>query len=178
MDQPVPEPGPPPEMAFPAATPATPPILPRPTHLQRITEIRSQQRARARRSFLLGLAVGQILVVAVDLLVPLLWKLKLVRPMESGRLPLLVTLGVAAGIALVASLLILLLAVSGIAGLFTKGSLLRGLKRTGRALGAIGLTAAVLLGTAVLLIPRAQWSSAPGEIRSMIQEGWRQIRGR
>jgi hypothetical protein len=170
----------PPREEEPAPAPAPPRAdeRPRETAMDRRRQLEAKRRSRTRRGFLVGLLVGQALVLAVNLGVPQLAKLApdRMRFESTMQLPLLVLLGVTAGIAFIAALIVLLLVVTGVVGLFTRGSIVRGMVRAGKAVVAIVLTTAVVGGTAFMMIPREHWRGVPAEAKRLGEKGWEQVR--
>ncbi|MBI2930133.1 MAG: hypothetical protein HYY16_00655 [Planctomycetes bacterium] len=160
------------ELPKPPQAPAPPPSPSPPPR----AALSASRRSRNRRSFLWGLLLGQIVIVSMN------WALRLLLPLLPGtppstieRVPLLICMGIVVGIALVGAFIGLVLALTGIVGLFRRGSLKRGLKRVLRAGLSVGVTAAVLGGTAFAMIPSAQWREAPAQAWSITRGGWQRI---
>ncbi len=135
------------------------------TSAERQAELRKKEKAKRRRGFLLGLLVGQLLIVALDfggeaLLAQLEDRIRFDTPIS---LRAIVFLAMSASVVLVGLLIAFLLGLQGAGyvlgkkkvGFFT--ALGRGIRRIGRAAWALGLTLGVFGGTAWMLIPSAQW---------------------
>ncbi len=167
---------PPKEPDPPAAAPAV--EVKRPSRDERMDELARARKSRGRRSFLIGLMVGQLLILAVNFGVP--WLVRAfpdrMRFDNPGRLPLLVFLGVTIGVALIGALIAILLFFSGVAAIFKGGSLWRGIVRTVKAAFSIGVTAGILSGTAFFLIPKSQWKKVPDQSIEMGKQGWERVK--
>lgn len=168
---------PPKEPDPPAPAPAAVEVR-KPSRDERMDELARARKSRGRRSFLVGLLVGQLLILAVNFGVP--WLVRVfpdrMRFDNPGRLPLLVFLGVTIGVALIAAVIALLLFFSGVAAIFKGGSLWRGIVRTVKAAFSIGVTAGILSGTAFFLIPKSQWRKVPDQSIEMGKQGWERVK--
>ncbi len=144
------------KMASPTAAPSA---TERRAHLDRA------QRARRRRGFLIGLLVGQLLVLGLDFGGGA--ALHLLRDKVTVQTPVphqaLVFIGMTAGIVITMLLILFVLGLQGAgwvfgkkgAGFFTAVG--RGVKRIFKAAWALGITLGVIGGTAWFMIPRDQW---------------------
>jgi hypothetical protein len=127
--------------------------------------LEAAKKTRRRRGFLIGLFVGQLLILAMDFGGDaLVWLLRDKYPFRAP-VPLrsLVFVGMTAGIVITALLILFVLGLQGAGWMFGAKkvgfwtAVGRGVKRTFKAAWALGLTLGVVGGTAWLLIPRDQW---------------------
>jgi len=138
---------------------ATPSASERRANLDRI------QKVRKRKGFLIGLLVGQLLVIGLDfggkaILDAIAHKYKFNAPIP---LQSLVFLGMAGGIAITAVLILFVLGFQGVGyvfgskqvGFFTAVG--RGIRRVFKAAWSLGLTLGVIGGTAWFMIPGSRW---------------------
>jgi hypothetical protein len=133
-----------------------------PSAAQRQHNLDRIKKKRRRRGFLLGLLVGQILIIALDLGGDLFLrthphvKLQANIPVSS-----VVFLGMAAGAAVMIAAVALIYGVMALRGLFGKKSAVvavgRGIWRVILTVLALGVTMGVILGTAWFMIPGARW---------------------
>lgn len=135
-----------------------------PSAMERAYQMNRLQQRRRRRGFLVGLLAGQLLIIALDLGGELiLWLRPEVKLQAPVRISSVVFLGMAAGTA------VLLLAVALVyAGMFLKsvfgkrkGGVIAaaggGIRRLVLTTLAMGVSIAVILGTAWFMIPAAEW---------------------
>lgn len=147
-----------------------------PSAAERMARLARLQRARRRRGFMLGLLVGQLLILAVDfggeaLLRALAHKVVFNPPIHYRAV---VFLGMTGGIAATGLFIAIVLGFQGLGYVFGKkgvglGTALgRGFRRVGKAVVSLGLTLAVVGGTAWFLIPKPEW---PRTKNWMVQKG-------
>lgn len=156
-------------------------IMTTPTAVPSATERRHNlsllQRRRRRRGFLIGLLVGQFVIIAMDL--GGAWYLR-AHPNVKLQAPVgvasVVFLGMAIGAAVMIAALGLIFAVLGLRALFSRrdGGLGR---KLGRGIGgvirtafAMGVSMAVILGTAWFMIPGSEWKSTGDFAKA---QGWK-----
>jgi hypothetical protein len=132
---------------------------------EREAERHAAQRKKRRRGFLMGLLVGQVLVIAIDLggAAALHFFRHKVRVNAPIPFEALVFIGMSTGIVATALLILAVLGLQGAGWLFGKKkvgfftAVGRGLRRVFKAAWAVGLTIGVVAGTAWLMIPGAEW---------------------
>jgi hypothetical protein len=138
----------------------------------------AQQKKKRWRGFFIGLIVGQALIVGLNYGLP--WLLKLaadkVKMSQSIPLPLLIFLGIGGGLAITAVLIAVCLFFAALRGAVKGGSVWSGIKRVFRAGIVIGFTAAVLGGTAFVMIPTGEWKAVPGQVKEIVTGLWEKIR--
>jgi hypothetical protein len=133
-----------------------------PSAAQRQLNLDRIQKQRRRRGFLTGLLVGQLVIIALDLGGELFLRTHPRVTLRAG-IPVssIVFLGMAAGAAVMILAVGLMYGVMALKGLFGRKSAVaaagRGLRRVILTLLALGLTMAVILGTAWFMIPGAKW---------------------
>jgi hypothetical protein len=140
-----------------------------PTSAPSATERRANldriQSSKRRKGFLIGLLVGQLLILGLDyggrLALHLLKdKVKLQSPVPHEAL---VFIGMTAGIVITMLLILFVLGLQGMGWVFGKNqvgfftAVGRGLKRVFKAAWALGITLGVIGGTAWFMIPRSEW---------------------
>jgi len=133
-----------------------------PSAAQRQANLDRIQKQRRRRGFLIGLLVGQFVIIALDLGGELFLR---THPQVRLQAPIpvsaIVFLGMAAGAAVMILAVALIYGVMALRGLFGKKSAVRaagrGIVRTVLTLLALGVTMGVILGTAWFMIPEAKW---------------------
>lgn len=122
------------------------------------------QKRRRRRGFLIGLLVGQLLIVAMDL--GGAWYFRThpnVRLQAPVGVASVVFLGMSIGAAVMVVALALIFLALGLRACFRRGgtglfaSMGRGIAGVFRTALALGLSMAVILGTAWFMIPGAEW---------------------
>ncbi len=155
---------------------ATPTAVPSAAERQR--QLALQQKRRRRRGFLVGLLVGQFLIIALDLggqfILDHAKQLKLQAPIKVASI---VFLGMAAGAALMLLFVGLVFLVQGIRGLFGSRSpglfvaIGRGIKRLVLTSMALGVSMGVIVGTAWFMIPRPQWKPTINYAREQGEKG-------
>ncbi len=128
----------------------------------RRNELQAALRRRRRRGFLIGLLAGQLLVLGLifggEALLKLRPDLRIDMPVRT-----VVFAGVTAGLALTGVLIGCLLMVEGLLyvvrpkGKLFGTALANGFRRTGRAFLSLGITLAVVSGTAAASVPIDQW---------------------
>jgi len=133
-----------------------------PSAAQRQLNLARLQKKRRRRGFLLGLLVGQILIIALDLGGEFFLRTHpQVKLQASVPVSAIVFLGMAAGAAVMIVAVALIYGVMAMRGLFGKKSAVaaagRGIWRVILTVLALGLTMGVILGTAWFMIPAARW---------------------
>lgn len=154
----------------PAAEPVKAPAL---SAEERMANLLRLQRARRRKGFLIGLVVGQGLIIAMDfggeLILKLLSKRIQFSPPPGLSLRGLVFMGMTAGIVLTGLLIFFILGLSGAGYVFGNKkkagfvtAIGRGMKRVFKAAWAVGLTLGVIGGTSWFLIPRNEWKPTAG----------------
>jgi hypothetical protein len=153
------------------------PTVPPKTAEERRRDLAELQKRKRRRGFLIGLVVGQLLVVALVYGGEALLRM---RPDIQTGMPLrfLVFLGVVSGLLITALIIALLLGLQGIAWLFKRGkpfgvAARNGIRRVGRALLSIGVTLAVLGGTAAATIPPHEWKPQAESLWKKSKEAYR-----
>ncbi|MBV8878787.1 MAG: hypothetical protein JO332_02375 [Planctomycetaceae bacterium] len=164
---------------------STPTAVPSATE-RRYNLSRMQQRRR-RRSFLIGLLAGQLLIIAMDL--GGAWFLRThpqVKLQAPVGVPAVVFLGMAIGAAAMIGTLGLIFAVLGLRGLFGRRqaslatSTGHGIRRVVQTVLALGVSMAVILGTAWFMIPGAEWKPtvdfAKGQGRKAVERSKAQLR--
>jgi hypothetical protein len=135
-----------------------------PSAKERAWNLARQQKRRRRRGFLTGLLVGQVLILALDLGGELFLRthphFKLQAPI---RVASIVFLGMAAGAAVLILAVLLIYAGMGLRSLFRpkSGGVVAaaggGIKRVVLTVLALGVSMAVILGTAWFMIPAVEW---------------------
>lgn len=125
------------------------------------------------RGFIIGLLVGQALIVGLNFGLPrLLDHLKgQVAVQEGMPLGVLVFMGILGGLAITAVFIGLALLLSGLRG----GNVWKGFVRLFKAGAVIGFTAAVLGGTALLMIPSGQWRNIPKQVKDISVGVWNKL---
>jgi hypothetical protein len=166
LPEPGPKPGVPAEFRFPFHGKMEPPTTMMKTREEREAERNASQKKKRLRGFLLGLLVGQLLVIALDLggaaaLHFFKHKIRVNAPIPFEAL---VFVGMSTGILATALLILAVLGLQGAGWVFGKKkvgfftAVGRGLKRVVKAAWALGLTIGVVAGTAWLMIPGSEWS--------------------
>jgi len=163
---PLPDPGDtptaPPEERYPFHGKSVSPTA-APSAAARMDNLKEKQKAKRRKSFLVGLLVGQLLILALDYggkLALYLLRDKL-KPTGDLTLEARVFLGMTAGIVFTGLLIFFVLGLQGAGWLFGKKkvgfftAVGRGIKRTFKAAWAVGLTLGIIGGTAWFLVPVA-----------------------
>jgi hypothetical protein len=135
-----------------------------PSAMERAHRMAQEQKKRRRRGFLLGLLVGQLLIIGLDLGGEFFLRthphFKLQAPI---RVPSIVFLGMAAGAAVMILAVALIYAGMGLRSLFARkpGGVVAaaggGVKRIFLTALALGVSMAVILGTAWFMIPASEW---------------------
>ena len=135
-----------------------------PSAMERAYHLAQMQKRRRRRGFLLGLLVGQLLIIALDVTGELFLRThpnyKLQAPI---RVASIVFLGMAAGAAallLAVALIYLVMALRSMFGRKSGGVIAAaggGIKRVILTVLALGVSMGVILGTAWFMIPAAEW---------------------
>ena len=133
-----------------------------PSAMERAYRMKQEQRQRRRRGFLLGLLVGQILIIALDLGGEFFLRthphFKLQAPI---RVASIVFLGMAAGAAIMIVAVGLIYMFMALRSLFSRKSVVAsaggGIKRLFLTTFALGVSIAVIIGTAWFMIPAPQW---------------------
>jgi hypothetical protein len=137
----------------------TPTVVP-PSAADRLHELQRQQKRRRRRGFLLGLLVGQLLIIALDLGGEFFLRthphFKLQAPI---RVASIVFLGMAAGSAVMVLAVALIYVILAMKSLFGRKSAAvgRGIWKVILTVLALGVSMGVILGTAWFMIPAAEW---------------------
>lgn len=126
------------------------------------------------RGFFQGLLIGQVLIIALNFGFPLLLRYLKDQIAVSPGMPLgvLIFMGMLGGILLTAVIVALMLLVSAVRG----GNFWSGCARLFKAGAAIGFTAAVLGGTALVMIPMGQWSSIPRQVKEITVGLWEKMK--
>lgn len=137
-----------------------------PSAAERTRNLELFRRQRRRRGFLVGLLAGQLAILALDYggawLLRTHPQVKLQAPVG---VPAIVFLGMAIGAAAMLALLALIFAVLGLRALFGRRrtslatAIGRGIGRVFLTTTTLGLTMAVILGTAWFMIPGAEWTA-------------------
>jgi hypothetical protein len=138
---------------------------PKPTAEERRAAIQEGQKKKRKRGFLIGLLVGQLLIILLDLGGGALLHLfrDRVRVNAPVSLEALVFFGMSAGIVITALMIFFVLGVQGLGWTFGKKkvgfftAVWRGIKRMSQAAWALGLTLGVIGGTAWFMIPGREW---------------------
>jgi hypothetical protein len=135
-----------------------------PSAAERSRNLEMLRRRRRRRGFLVGLLAGQLLILALDYggtwLLRTHPQVKLQAPVG---VPAIVFLGMAIGAAAMLALLALIFAFLGLSALFGRRktglatAIGRGIGRVFITTATLGVTMAVILGTAWFMIPGAEW---------------------
>ena len=131
-----------------------------PSAMERAYKLAQGQKQRRRRGFLLGLLVGQLLILGLDLGGEIFLRThpnyKLQAPI---RVASIVFLGMAAGSAVMIVAVALIYAVQGARSLFggKSGGVFAGIRRMILTALALGVSMGVILGTAWFMIPAAEW---------------------
>ena len=176
------------ETSTPAVPPPPPPQespppsdAPKPSAAERMANIHQIQKSRRRRGFLIGLLVGQLLIVALDFggegLVRLLGERVRFEPPVPLRA--LVFVGMTAGIVMTALIVLFLLGLQGAGWAFGKArrgffaAVGVGLKRVWKAAWSLGLTLGVIGGTAWFLIPRQEWKPTGQWLKAQGEKGYK-----
>lgn len=157
-----------------------------PSAQERMAALVGVQKAKRRRGFIIGLLVGQLLIVALDFGGKQLIHLLRHKFRFSAPIPLeaVVFIGMTAGIVLTALLIFFILGLQGMGyvfgskkkvGLFT--AVARGMKRSFKAAWALGLTLSVVGGTAWFMIPRDQWKPTARYLRDQGEKGYQGAKG-
>lgn len=132
-----------------------------PSATQRRYNLVRLQRRRQRRGFLLGLLVGQIIIIAFDVGGELFLRTHPhIRIAESLRVSSIVFLGMAAGAVLMTAGVAAIYAFQALCALrgpSRSGSILRGLRRVFFTLCILAPTMGIILGTAWFMIPGESW---------------------
>ncbi len=138
---------------------------PKPSAAERRAAIETGQKTKRRKGFVLGLFVGQLLIIGIDVgfsfLIPVIEK----KYRFNSPLPIqsLVFMGMTAGIVMTALLIFFILGLQGAGYVFGKKkvgfftAVGRGMKRVFKAAWALGLTLGVIGGTAWFMIPGPWW---------------------
>jgi hypothetical protein len=141
---------------------ATPTAVP--SAAERLYNLSLIQKRKRRRGFLTGLLAGQVLIAAMDFGGS--WFLRThphVKLQAPVGVPAIVFLGMALGSAIMVAALVVIFAVQGLRALFGRRSgglgaaLGRGLQRVFQTAIVLGVSMAVILGTAWFLIPGEEW---------------------
>lgn len=137
----------------------------------------AQAKRRSRRQFFIGLLVGQILIVGLNFGLPwlLVYLKDQVAVSKTIPLGLLIFVGILGGLGITAVVIAILLFFAALKGAATGGSLLRGIGRLFKASAIIGFTAAVLGGTALLMIPTGQWKTLPRQVKELCVEMYNKV---
>lgn len=135
-----------------------------PSATERQANLRTQEGRRRRRGFLVGLLVGQLLIIALDVGGMLFLRSQpQVRLRAPIGVPSIVFLGMAAGAAVVLVAVALIYGVLALRGLFgrkSRGILAAagsGIKRLVTTTLALGVSIGVIIGTAWFMIPQPEW---------------------
>jgi hypothetical protein len=127
-----------------------------PSAKDRAWHLAQEQKRRRRRGFLIGLLVGQLLIIALDLGGEFFLRthpqVKLQAPI---RVASIVFLGMAVGAAVMIVAVALITLVMGLRG--KSGGVVGGIQRVVLTTFALGVSIAVILGTAWFMIPSAEW---------------------
>jgi len=135
-----------------------------PSAAQRQLNLDRIKKKRRRRGFLLGLLVGQFVIIALDLGGELFLRTHpQVKLQASIPVSSIVFLGMAAGAAVMILAVALIYGVMALRGLFGKKSAVvaagRGIWRVILTLLTLAVTMGVILGTAWFMIPEAKWKN-------------------
>jgi hypothetical protein len=133
-----------------------------PSAMERAYRMAQEQKRRRRRGFLLGLLVGQLLIIALDIggefFLRTHPRFKLQAPI---RVASIVFLGMAAGAAIMIAAVGLTYIGMALRSLFGRKSVIAsaggGLKRLFLTSFALGVSIAVIIGTAWFMIPAPEW---------------------
>lgn len=163
--------------------PSPAPVSPRPRReepRQDPEELVRRRKRRARLSFVFALLFGQALILASNLLGPLILHMLRVGAGIDLQVPiaLLVFLGIAGGLAITAAVLSLALVLSIATGHTRGEGAHRTIWRFGKAGAAFAVTALWLGGTALLCLPRSEWWQIPTRTTEMVQEAWKRMGSR
>jgi len=137
----------------------------------------AQAKRRTRKQFFIGLLAGQLLIVGLNFGLPwlLVYLKDQVAVSKTIPLGLLIFVGILGGVGITAVVIAILLFFAAIKGAATGGSLLRGIARLFRASAIVGFTAAVLGGTALLMIPSGQWKTLPKQVKDLCVEMYNKV---
>lgn len=179
LPDPGPKPGVPAEFRFPFHGKMEPPTTVMKTREEREAERNAVQKKKRLRGFLLGLLVGQLLVIAIDLggAAALHFFKHKVRVNAPIPFEALVFVGMSTGILATALLILAVLGLQGAGWLFGRKkvgfftAVFRGFKRVVKAAWALGLTIGVVAGTAWLMIPGSEWSRTGAYFKEKGLEG-------
>jgi hypothetical protein len=161
------------------------PAAKKPSAEERRAAIQAGQKSRRKRGFLYGLLAGQILIILLDLGGGALLHVLRDRVRVNAPVPLeaLVFLGMTAGIAITALMILFVLGCQGLGWTFGKkkigffGAVGRGLKRMFQAAWALGLTLGVIGGTAWFMIPGHEWKTTADYIEGQKDRAVHKARG-
>jgi len=144
-----------------------------PSAAERTRNLEMLRRRRRRRGFLVGLLAGQLLILALDYggtwLLRTHPQVKLQAPVG---VPAIVFLGMAIGAAAMLALLALIFVFLGLRALFGRRrtglatAIGRGIGRVFLTTATLGVTMAVILGTAWFMIPGPEWTATRDFARS------------
>lgn len=145
--------------------PPAAPEAPKPSAEERRAAIEAGQKTKRRKGFILGLFVGQLIIVGIDLGFSLLLPIIEKKYRFNSPLPIqsLVFIGMTAGIVMTALLIFFVLGFQSASYVFGKKqvgiftAVGRGMKRVFKAAWALGLTLGVIGGTAWFMIPGVWW---------------------
>ena len=150
-----------------------------PSAAARMENLQQKQKGKRRKSFLVGLLVGQLLILALDYggkLALYLLRDKL-KPTGDLTLEARVFLGMTAGIVFTGLLIFFVLGLQGAGWLFGRKkvgfftAVGRGIKRTFKAAWAVGLTLGIIGGTAWFLVPVATQDFLKKKGKDYVGEG-------
>lgn len=152
--------------------------LPRPDAHERLLKLNKQQRAKRRRGFLIGLLVGQLLILGLDFGGRLILTLLENRVQTNApySLEAIVFFGMASGVVLTGLLIFFVLGLQGVGYVFGKKkvgffrAVGRGMVRCFKATWAVGLTLGIIGGTAWYLIPFPERDEMKTEARDRVLE--------
>lgn len=150
-----------------------------PSQSARMENLQQKHKAKRRKSFLIGLLAGQILILALDFGGKLVLHLlrDTLKPVGDLTLEARVFLGMTAGIVFTGLLIFFVLGLQGASWLFGKkkvGFLTavgRGIKRTFKAAWAVGLTLGIIGGTAWFLVPVAAQDYLKKKGKEVVDQG-------
>ena len=138
---------------------------PKPSAAERRAAIETGQKTKRRKGFIMGLFVGQVIIIGIDLgfhfLIPVIEK----KYQFNSPIPVqsLVFIGMTAGIVMTGLLIFFILGLQGAGYVFGKKkvgfftAVGRGMKRVFKAAWALGVTLGVIGGTAWFMIPGPSW---------------------
>ncbi len=141
------------------------PVQPAPLRIRQKEPVAAPPKKSKWRGFVIGLLVGQALIIGINFGLPrLLDHFKGQIAVQPGMpLGVLVFMGILGGLVITGLFIAFALVLSGFRG----GSVWKGFVRLFKAGAVMGFTAAVLGGTALVMIPTGQWRNIPRQMKEI-----------